>query len=71
MDSLFKIPTLKSMKNIPQLHKMYDHITTTVQNLKMLSINLVSYGLLLIPVLTKKIPSDLRLVIARKFDDDI
>ena len=47
------------------------HITTTVRNLKTLNINPVSYGALLIPVLTEKIPSDLRLIIARKFDNDI
>ena len=50
---------------------MSDHITTTVRNLKTLNINPVSYGALLIPVLTEKIPSDLRLIIALKFDNDI
>ena len=59
------------MNNISQICKMYVHITTTGRTLKTLNINPVSYGALLIPVLTEKIPSDLRLIIARKFDNDI
>ena len=71
MESLVKMPSIRNMNNISQIRKMYDHITTTVRNLKTLNINPVSYGALLIPVLTKKIPSDLRLIVARKFDNDI
>ena len=70
-ESLVKMPSIRNMNNISQIRKMYDHITTTVRNLKTLNINPVSYGALLIPVLTEKIPSDLRLIIARKFDNDI
>ena len=71
MESLVKMPSIRNMNNISQIRKMYDHITTTVRNLKKLNIYPVSYGALLIPVLTEKIPSDLRLIIARKFDNDI
>ena len=71
MESLVKMPSIRNMHNISQIRKMYDHITTTVRNLKTLNINPASYGALLIPVLTEKIPSDLRLIIARKFDNDI
>ena len=71
MESLVKMPSIRNMSNISHIRKMYGHITTTVRNLKTLNINPVSYGALLIPVLTEKIPSDLRLIIARKFDNDI
>ena len=71
MESLVKMPSIRNMHNISQIRKMYDHITTTVRNLKTININPASYGALLIPVLTEKIPSDLRLIIARKFDNDI
>ena len=71
MDSLVKLRSIKSMNQIIQLRKMYDHIKTSIRNLKGLGIEPASYGALLIPVLTEKIAQDLHMIIARKFSDKI
>ena len=54
-----------------QVRKMYDHIETSIRNLKGFGIEPASYGALLIPVLTGKLPHDLRMIIARMFSDKI
>ena len=43
----------------------------TIQNLKSLGIETSSYGSLLIPVLTSKLPTDLRALFARKFTGNV
>ena len=49
----------------------YDQVETSVRNLKTLGVEIKPYGSLLIPLLTEKLPDDLRLRIARKFDNDV
>ena len=71
MDSIVKLPKVKSMSQLFQLRKMYDHIENCIRNLSVLDINPSSYGALLIPVLTEKLPDELRVMIARKFGDVI
>ena len=46
----------------------YDQVETSVRNLKALGVEINTCGSLLIPLLTGKLPDDLRLRIARKFD---
>ena len=48
----------------------YDQVETSVQNLKTLGAEINTHGSLLISLLTEKLPDDLRLRIARKFDND-
>ena len=49
----------------------YDQVETSVRNLKTLGVEIKPYGSLLTPLLTEKLPDDLRLRIARKFDNDV
>ena len=49
----------------------YDQDETSVRNLETLGVETSTYGSLLIPLLTEKLPDDLRLRIARKFNIDV
>ena len=62
----FKILTMSSVWDF-----FYDQVETSVRNRKTLGVEIKPYGSLLIPLLTEKLPDDLRLRIARKFDNDV
>ena len=62
----FKILTMSSVWDF-----FYDQVETSVRNRKTLGVEKKPYGSLLIPLLTEKLPDDLRLRIARKFDNDV
>ena len=49
----------------------YNKVEITIRNLKSLNIEPSTYGSLLIPVLTSKLPTDLRTLFARKFSDRV
>ena len=59
------------MENINQLRKLHDQIEGNIRNLEGLGIMPESYGALLIPVLTEKLPEELKMIIARKFEDTV
>ena len=71
MESSVKLPSIKNANNVVGLRKIYDQVESSVRNLKSLGIHPESYGSLLTPLLTEKLPSELRMIIARKFTDDI
>ena len=43
----------------------------SVRNLKSLDINITTYGSLLVPLLNDKLPSELHVILSRKFEYDI
>ena len=53
------------------MRTFFNKIEITVQNLKSLGTETSSYGSLLIPVLTSKLPTDLRTLFARKFTGNV
>ena len=53
------------------MQTFFNKIEITIQNLKSLSIGASSYGSLLIPVLTSKLPTDLRTLFAQKFTGNV
>lgn len=73
MKKIFKFPSVKNSKNVECLRLYYNRIKIWVRNLKTLGVETNTYGFLLIdlPLLTGKLPDDLRLGIARIFDNDI
>ena len=71
MESLVKLPAVRDVNNVTSLRKIYDPVESSIRNLKSVGINPDSYGSLLTPLLTKKLPPELRMVIARKFSDEI
>ena len=67
MESLVKLPAVRDVNNVTSLRKIYDRVESSIRNLKSVGINPDSYGSLLTPLLTKKLPSELRMVIAGLF----
>ena len=72
MDALVKLPSIKNSNNVIALRKMHDQIESTVRNLRSLGIDPGSYGALLVPLLNEKLlTSEFRVIIARKFVNDV
>ena len=67
MESLVKLPAVRDVNNVTSLRKIYDRVESSIRNLKSVGINPDSYGSLLTPLLTIKLPSELRMVIACLF----
>ena len=68
MEALLKLPIVSSRHETNKLRDLYDKIEINIRSLKALGIESESFGNLLVPVVTEKIPSELRLIITRKFD---
>ena len=71
MKKFVRLPAVENSNNVECSRLFYDQVKTRVRNLKTLGIEINTYGSLLIPLLTEKLPDDLRLRIARKFDNDV
>ena len=66
-----QLSAVQNSNNVECSTLFYDQIETSVRNLKTLGVEINSYGSLLIPLLTEKLPDDMCLRIARKFDNDV
>ena len=71
METLVKLPKIKTMSNVKDLRHLYDQVEMCIKNLRALKVETKSYGSLVIPLLTEKLPEELRLVISRKFGSDL
>ena len=71
MKKFVQLPIVQNPNNVECLGLFYDQIETSVRNLKTLGLEVTTCGSLLIPLLTEKRPDDLRLRIARKFNNDV
>ena len=71
MEFLVKLPAVRDVNSVTSLQKMYDRVESTIRNVKSVGINPDSYGSLLTLLLTKNLPSELAMIIARKFSDEI
>ena len=70
MDELSKIaPCANDKPN--HLRFVYDKISVDVRGLEALGVTAEQYGSLLIPVIMSKLPSEIRLEIARKTERDV
>lgn len=58
-------------KNTKGLRTLYDKIETEVRSLDALGCDSANYGTMLIPIIMTKLPQDIKLVLSRKFDDNI
>jgi hypothetical protein len=70
MDELLKIQPCATDK-LSALRFVYDKISVHVRGLTSLGISTEQYGSLLIPVIMSKMPSDIRLEVARKASKDV
>ena len=71
MQKLEKLPRIKSSNDINGLRKMYDQTKFCVRNLKALNIDIATYGAILVPFLNGKLPSEIRVILSRNFQNDI
>ena len=71
MKKLVSTPHVKNPNDVLNLRKLLDQVESRIRNLKSLKVETNSYGQLLIPLLNEKLPNDLRLRIAREFENDM
>ena len=71
MQKFVQIPKIQNSNDIKRLRFLCDSVETSVRNLKSLQVETSSYGSLLVPLLNEKLPNDLRVVIARNFENNI
>ena len=71
MDVLMKLPKSNDMKDINKLRKIYNSLETSARNLADLGVVITSYGTLLISIISDRIPTELKLLISRKFKNDV
>ena len=69
MDTLLSLEPVNTTHNVPALRRLYDQVEANKRGLKSLGVESDTYGTLLLPMLTKKLPAELRLVISRKVDE--
>ena len=50
---------------------MYDQTEVCVRNIKALDIDITTYGAILVLFLNGKLPSEIRMILSRKFQNDI
>ena len=70
MDEPLKISTCDGDKS-KQLRFVYDKVSVNIRAFEALGIQSDQYGSLLIPVIMSKLPSDVRLQIARRTEKDV
>ena len=71
MENLLKLPQVITINNINSLRKLYDTIEFSIRNLTTLHVESNTYGALLIPLLTKNLLNEMRIIIARKFNENV
>ena len=65
-----KMQPVTSIHDIKGIRTLYDKLEANLRALDTLGISSSAYGDLLIPILIKKIPEELRLIITRQFDGE-
>ena len=71
MEQLYKLKRVESMSNVHDLRKLYDKVELSFRNLNSPEISSETYGAFLVPLLTGKLPTSLRLSVAQKMTSEI
>ena len=69
MEQFLNVDGVSSQHDMKDLRQLYDVIESNVRSLKSLGVKAESCGSLLSSVLMTKLPSELRLIVSRKFSD--
>ena len=64
-------PLVKIMNNVSGLWNSTDKLEDSVRNLKSLKVEPSSYGILPLPLINEKLPTEMRLLIVRNFDKEL
>ena len=67
MENLLKLLKVKSIDDMVKLRMVYDKLETSVRNLNDLGVEKATYGSMLINILFDRIPTELKIIISRKF----
>ena len=59
------------MNDVSSLRNVIDKVEGSVWNLKSLKVDPSSYGILFLPLIKEKLPTEMRLLIARKCDNEL
>ena len=70
MDALLKLPSVNSVRETKKLRELFDKIEINIRGLDALGVESQSFGNLLVPIVIEKTPSELRLVVSRKFGSE-
>ena len=68
MEALMKIYPVRYSDDTKGLRALYDRVEMNLRSLKGLGVSSDAYGCLLVPVLKAKLPSEVNLILSRKFD---
>ena len=71
MQQFVSLPVIKSVNDVKGLRKLYEKVESSVRNLKTLDVDPRSYGTFLVPLINAKLPNELRLLISRKFENEV
>ena len=67
MNDLLDLKQIANLKYVSELRDLFDTIETQIRSLENLNIDSAMYGPFLIPVLQRKVPSELNLILIREF----
>ena len=59
------------MNTVSHLRNLIEKLESTIRNLKGLKFDPTSYNILLVPLINEKLPTEMRLIIARNFDNKL
>ena len=71
MHNLLTLDSVRGVSDVKGLRTLCDRIEGQVRCLEALGIKAKNYGPLLIPVIMTKIPNEMKLIISRKFENDL
>ena len=59
------------MNTVSRLRNLTEKLESTIRNLKVLKVDPTSYDILLVPLINEKLPTEMRLIIARNFENKL
>ena len=59
------------MNTVSGLRNLIEKLESTIRNLKDLKVDPTLYDILLVPLINEKLPTEMRLIIARNFDNKL
>ena len=71
MDIIVKLPRVTSISDIPNLQKILNSLETSVRNPTDLSVEMNSYGTFLTSTIFYTVTNELRIIISRKFKNNV
>ena len=71
INTFVTLAKVKNNKDMKGLRELLDQIESSIRNLSLLDVTTDSYGTLLVPLINDKLPDNIRISIAKNFDDEI